>query len=320
MATSKPAKSPATTQRASFKGNGGTLFGIMIVNFLLAVVTLGIYSFWGKAKTRRYLYNQTEFAGDRFAYHGTGKELFLGALKALLVFVAASVVFVTVSTLIGPVIAAVLLYVGIGLLIPVALWGAMRYAMSRTSWRGIRFSFRGRLGECMTSYIGGLLLTVITLGIYSPYFAAKMRRYWSNNTYFGNTPFRYDGEGSDLIWHFLLAILLTIPTLYLYWIWYAARTARYNWSHTAFSSAKFSSNVTGGAILWLAFSNLLLLIVTLGIAFPWIVIRNIRFQLERTALEGQIDWKAVMADAKAPKVGAVGESLAEGLDVGVAIS
>jgi len=119
---------------------------------------------------------------------------------------------------------------------------------------------------------------------------------------------------------FLLAILLTIPTVYLYWIWYAARQARYNWSHTSFSNADFSSNVTGGAILWLTVSNLFLLIVTLGFAFPWILIRNIRFQLERTGLQGQVDWKAVMADARAPKVGATGESLADGLDVGVAIT
>jgi uncharacterized membrane protein YjgN (DUF898 family) len=320
MAISQPAASPASTQHASFYGKGGSLFGIIIVNALLTIVTLGIYSFWAKVKVRRYLYNQTEFAKDRFAYHGTGKELLIGFLKAVLVLGIFYVAFFLTARFVNPGVAIALIYIGIVALIPLALYGSMRYTMSRTSWRGIRFSFRGGLGECYREYLGGMLLTVLTLGIYLPFYQANMRRYWSNSTYFGNTPFRYDGKGSAMVGYFLLAILLTIPTLYLYWVWYAARQTRYHWSHTSFSNAEFSSTVTGGAMLWLAFSNILLLIVTLGLAFPWIFIRSIRFQLERTGLTGQIDWTKIMADARAPKVGATGESLADGLDVGVAIT
>ncbi len=75
-ATAQPARQP------SFVGNAGALFGIQLVNLLLTVVTLGIYSFWGKTRVRGYLWSQTEFEGDRFAYHGTGKELLIGWLKA----------------------------------------------------------------------------------------------------------------------------------------------------------------------------------------------------------------------------------------------
>ncbi len=62
-------------RRPSFHGSAGTLFGIQLINLLLTIVTLGIYSFWGKTKVRGYLWSQTEFEGDRFAYHGTGKEV-----------------------------------------------------------------------------------------------------------------------------------------------------------------------------------------------------------------------------------------------------
>ena len=48
---------------------------MQIVNVCLTILTLGVYHFWGKAKVRRYLFSHTAFAGDRFAYHGTGKEL-----------------------------------------------------------------------------------------------------------------------------------------------------------------------------------------------------------------------------------------------------
>ena len=320
MTTTKVTEPAADAQHAGNHGNGGTLFGIVIVNLMLIIVTLGIYSFWAKVRTRRYLYAQTEFIGDRFAYHGTGKELFLGALKMLLVLIGFYAVFFLVARFASPVLAMVFIYLALAAAIPFALYGSMRYAMSRTSWRNIRFSFRGHLGECYKQYLGGILLTVMTLGLYLPFFHANMRRYWFNGAYFGNTAFAYDGNGKDLFWQFLLAILLTVPTLGLYWIWYSARQMRYDWAHTSFSSGKFFSKVTGGAILWLSASNLLLLIVTLGFALPWIVMRNIRFVLERTGMQGVIGWDKVMADARAPRVGAAGEMLADGLDVGVTIA
>lgn len=319
MATSKPTPVAAAAYRANFHGDGGSLFGIMIVNLLLTIVTLGIYSFWAKVKVRRFLYSQTEFAGDRFAYHGTGKELFIGALKALGVFVGFYVILGLVGYFISQGLALALIYIGIAALIPLALYGSMRYAMSRTSWRGIHFSFRGGLGECYKTFLGGIFLTIVTLGVYMPFFQANMRRYWTNHTYFGDTKFAYDGKGKDLVWHFLLAVLLTIPTLYLYWVWYGARKIRYDWSHTSFATGRFSSTVSGGAILWLVVSNLLLLVVTLGFAIPWIMIRNIRFMCERTSLSGPIAWSTIVRDPRAPKVGATGEGLADGLDVGVAV-
>lgn len=319
MTTQASNKLRADVQRGSFHGGGGTLFGISIVNLLLIVATFGVYTFWAKVRVRRYLYSQTEFAGDRFAYHGTGLELFLGALKAFLVLLAFYVVFFLVAFFVSPGLAIALIYAGIAAVIPFAMYGAMRYAMSRTSWRGIRFSFRGRLADCYREYLGGMLLTIVTLGIYTPFFHARMRRYWSNHTYFGNTAFAYDGRGKDFIWHYLAAILLTLPTLGLYWIWYSARQLRYDWSHTTFASGRFACTISGGAILWLVFSNLLLLIATLGFALPWIRIRSLRFVLERVALQGEVAWAKIVADGRAQKVGTTGEGLADALDVGFAV-
>src|SRR5574341_778908 len=73
-------------RRPSFRGEGGTLFGIHIVNVLFTLATLGWYYFWAKTRTRRFLFSQSEFAGDRFAYHGTGKEILIGTLKAVVIF------------------------------------------------------------------------------------------------------------------------------------------------------------------------------------------------------------------------------------------
>ncbi|MBI3596867.1 MAG: DUF898 family protein [Nitrospirae bacterium] len=316
MISTLSAKSAAL--RLSFYGPGGTLFGIQIVNLLLTIMTLGIYSFWGKVRVRKYLYSQTEFSGDRFTYHGTGKELFIGALKAFAIVIVFWVTVVVLAKLVGP-MAVLLVYPVILVAIPYALYGTMRYIMSRSSWRGIRFSFRGDLKECMKTYIGGVLLTLLTLGLYYPYFHTKMRRYWINNTYFGNIPFHYDGEGKDLFGSFVLAVLLTIPTLYLYWFWYAAKVGRYDWSRTKFSGGQFESTVTGGALLGLSLTNLLLLILTLGLAFPWVIVRSLKFQFHYLTLHGELGLSKIQQDARGLRIGATGEELAGALDVGSAL-
>lgn len=317
MTSSTSAAGAASPQCLRFHGQGGTLFGIQIVNLLLIVVTLGIYSFWGKVRVRRYLYGQTEFAGDRFSYHGLGMELFMGALKAFGLIVLFYVLLVAASMMVGD-IAVVLLYLAILVAIPFALYGAMRYSLSRTAWRGIRFSFRGKLKECLGTYLGGALLTLVTLGVYYPWFHNRMRSYWVNNTYFGNTPFRYQANAKPLLGSFLLAILLTIPTLYLVWFWFSAKLHRFDWAHTQFAGAPFRSTFTGGGLLWLSIGNLLLIVVTLGLAFPWVLIRSLRYQFDNTAMVGQVDWSRVQRDAQA-RVTATGEGLADALDVGSAL-
>jgi len=51
-----------------FNGMAGDFFLMMMGNFLLSVITLGIYRFWGKAKFRRYLWSHTALDGDALEY------------------------------------------------------------------------------------------------------------------------------------------------------------------------------------------------------------------------------------------------------------
>ena len=186
---------------------------------LLTGLTLGIYYFWGKVKVRNYVFSQSEFEGDRFAYHGTGKELLIGWLKGMAILGAIYGVSFAVLYLLGErSVSGQLLYLLFLLppllfgLVPIAIAGAWRYRLSRSSWRNIRFSFRGHTREFMKLYAPGLLLTIITLGFYSPIFACKIRKFLLDRTYFGTTPFTYDGEGKDLFWPYVKAMLLTILT------------------------------------------------------------------------------------------------------------
>jgi len=314
-AAAEAAKTKPTTtavNKPTFHGEGGTLFGIHVVNILLTIITVGIYYFWGKVRVRKYLYSQTELMGDRFAYHGTGKELFIGWLKAIVIIGVGLFVIRILTTFVHPLL-GMLIYPIILVFIPFAMVGAMRYRLSRTSWYGIRFSFRGLFKTAFAKYAVGLLLTAITLGVYYPFFYANMRHFWINNSYFGNTPFHYDGSGRDLLGKFILAIFLSMITLGIYWFWYKAMVQRYDWEHTAFSALHFKSTVTGGGLLGLTLVNLLLLIFTLGIAFPWVIIRTIRFQFAHLTLEGNIDFDKIKQDAQSAK--ATGEGLADFMNI-----
>jgi len=307
------------TRRLSFHGSGGTLFGIYLLNSLLTIFTLGIYSFWGKTKVRSYLWSQTELEQDSFVYHGTGKELMSGFSKAMLVFGIPLTILNMLPNFLEPkeiltIGSQALTYILVMIFVPVAMVGARRYRLSRTSWRGIRFSFRGKIGDFMKIFLGGGFLTALSLGFYYPFFVARRQEFMMGNSYFGNRRFEFDGRGRDLFKPYLFALLLTLPTLGLSWFWFQAKKQRYFWRHTHLDAIHFQSTVTGGRLLALHLVNLLLLVLTLGVAWSWVMVRNIQFAFTYLTLEGMMDPAMIQQEAQAAS--ATGDVLAGLMDAG----
>jgi len=312
-----PAGGEAAVYRLTFHGTGGSLFGIHIVNTFLTIVTLGIYHFWGKVKVRRYLFGQTEFAGDRFAFHGTGRELCLGTLKAVGVFLLPIALLGYLPGLLGlpgwvDLLAGLLGYLLFMTFLPVAMVGARRYRLSRTSWRGIRFGFRGELWAFVKLFWAGGLLSAVTFGLYYPFFEMRRQAFLVQNSRFGTQRFDFDGAGRELVWSFLLTTLLLPVTFGLSWIWYLAKKRRCFWEHTHVGEASFRFPITGGKLLWLYAVDLLLLLSTLGLAWPWVVVRNSRFTCRHLRLVGRLDLESILQEAG--EASSVGEGLAGFLD------
>ena len=308
---------PNQSHQLTFHGTGGELFGIQMVNMLLTIVTLGFYFFWGKVKVRRYIFGQTEFKGDRFGYHGTGKEFLIGFLKAFLFFFLPLILLDVLPDLMGAGqvmkgIARILTYLILIVFIPVAMVGARRYRLSRTSWRGIRFSFRGETWEFLKLFIWGSFLTAITLGFYNPIFETRRYGFMVSHSYFGNQKFNFNGNGRELLGPYLRALLLMLPTLGLYWFWFLARKQRFFWEHTSFGSIRFRSTITGGPLLRFSLGNLALLIVTLGLAWSWIAVRSVNFALKYVTLQGPLDLENIRQEAQTAT--ATGEALSGLMD------
>ena len=305
-----------SSNKFNFRGKGRTYFKIFFLNRLLMLCTIGIYYFWAKIKERRYLYNQTELDGDSLDYHATGLELLFAYLKvAVLVLIVVGVEYlkeIYPGELIV-IIAGLVLSLIFFIVTPIAMVLTQRFRYSRTSWRGIRFSFRGKIRELMRIQIPGILLTILTFFIYYYYLHFKTRDYNINNTYFGDTKFGFDGNSSDLIKKYLLAYVLTLFTFGIYWWWFAAERHRYYWAHTYFKNIRFRSTIQGKPLFWLKLTNLLLIVFTLGLGYPYAVIRETRFIFDNLYLDGELDFQEIMQDAKSPS--AVGEGIADAFDI-----
>ncbi|MBL8178667.1 MAG: DUF898 domain-containing protein [Bryobacterales bacterium] len=283
--------------RFTFHGSGGELLLLYVKTFLLSMITLGIYSFWGRTRIRQFFAENTRFDNVAFAYHGTGLELLIGFGKALGVILLLGVQFgvfqLAAGETLGSILGGIVFVAGMLSLVPLAMVGAWRYRLSRTSLRGIRFSFRGNLIDFCKVYFPGLLLTAITFSIYAPFFWNNVRRYYARNAYYGNARFAYEGEGRDLLAPWLIGLLLTPFTLGASMLWFQLQRFNYQWNRTQFQNARFASAVSFGDYFLLHLTNFLLAVFTLGIAMPWVMIRTVRFAFDRVSLNGSLNLQAI---------------------------
>jgi uncharacterized membrane protein YjgN (DUF898 family) len=131
----------APTHRIEFTGEGGAYFRVWIVNLVLTILTLGIYSAWAKVRRLRYFYGNTLLDGSPFEFHGSPWALLKGRVVAVLLLLAYSQ-SAKVSLSLWLAVVAVLV-----IIFPWLLWKSMRFRLANSSYRGIRFSFVASLRE-----------------------------------------------------------------------------------------------------------------------------------------------------------------------------
>jgi len=300
-----------------FTGNGSDLFKIQIVNLLLTIVTLGLYYPWAKARTLQYIYGSSEFEGSPFQFHGTGREMFIGFIKALGFIIVIYGIFFAFAYMEMPLLAFLAFYFGLTAIIPLAIHGSYRYRMSRTSWRGIRFGYRGIRNELVKLVYRDMFLTLITLGIYGAWFTVNLRNYVLSNVRFGSAKFNWQGEGGSFFWLNFKGYILTLLTLGIYSFWWQKQLFEYYvnnlWIEKDDKRITFQSKATAGGFFVLTLVNLLLILFTFGLGAPWAIVRTIRFVFENIEMQGDIDLEQIVQTEQAFK-DATGEDLADFFD------
>jgi uncharacterized membrane protein YjgN (DUF898 family) len=142
---SQPSSYPP--QPLHFTGNGAEYFGIWIVNLLLTIVTIGIYSAWAKVRRLQYLYRHTQVAGSSFDFHGSPTRILIGRVIALGMLIAYNLSIRLQSKL------TIVVLVALAAVVPWLLRNSFRFRLYNTSWRGTRFHFRGAVSTAYRVFL-----------------------------------------------------------------------------------------------------------------------------------------------------------------------
>lgn len=311
-------ESPASADRSPmpqpfhFTGSGSEYFRIWIVNLLLTIVTVGIYSAWAKVRTTRYFYQHTRVADASFDYHGLPLAILKGRIVALLLL-AAYQFALTISGALGVAILVALAAAG-----PWLIWKSLKFKLANSSYRGIRFAFDGSARQVYAIFLLLPVLTVLTLYLLAPFTHQRMKRFQHSESRFGMTRFEFDGKASafykvygvglligvgglviiGVLFGGTLAALITakaggfalgtlmlaLLSLYLlaFTLFPILMTMIQNlvWSSTALGPHRFASNMRWTRAAWISITNLLGIVVTLGLFLPFAKVRMLRYRLE----------------------------------------
>lgn len=328
-----------------FHGNGAEYFRIWIVNLALSFLTLGIYSPWAKVRALKYLYGSTELDGSRFGYHADPKVILKGRAIAALLFVP----FLVLVQMGEPAAFAILL-VAI-LLMPWMVARSLRYRLRMTSWRNIRFGWRGKGWQWYLFVLASLFFLIITFGIAYPARHQAAKRLAIGETRFGTWEFsvgKATGEfyGIYFMVGFTMAVCIAIITgliamlgvlegayfesvpsiatsMLTVLVYFTgakvlgAMTTRALVNKTVVGSYRLKGDVLGAAYTLLCLKNFVLLVLTLGLYWPWAKTSEMAFRIDRMSLIGR-DFEAEEITLLEADAGAVGEEIADWFDFDVA--
>lgn len=215
---------PVFEARLRFTGTGSEYYGIWVMNLLLSVLTLGVFSAWAKQRKARWFAQHTELLGDRFDYHGQPLRILAGRAVAL-VLLALYLYGFLISPLLGWSVLAALILSG-----PMLFASAQRFRLANSSWRGMRFDFRPPVSRVYAVCVPVIVLwltgtalaalgasqkwLLIGFGVSLlgfPLAHARLKQLQHEHAWFGEQHFRFTAAAADF-YHFYvqLAVLVVL--------------------------------------------------------------------------------------------------------------
>ncbi len=207
----------ATGGGVRFLGQRRVYWRLLIRGGVLLMVTLGIYRFWLATDVRRFLWSNTEIAGETLEYTGTALELLLGFLIAIAILIPVYAGFFLAALDLGTLgkLSSVFAFAALGILGQYAIYRARRYRLTRTIYRGLRFHQEGSAWAYAFRAIAWWIITVLSFGLAYPFQLASLERYKMRNTFYGDLAGRFDASGFGLLLRGLPMWLLVFAPLAL---------------------------------------------------------------------------------------------------------
>ncbi|WP_116084978.1 YjgN family protein [Tropicimonas sp. IMCC34011] len=209
----EPSSAFGDALKAQYDGEGGPLFWLALKTGFLTLITLGIYRFWAKTRIRRYLWSSIRPGGSPFEYTGTGLEMLLGFLLAVVVLAVYLGVFqlilfavglsmfsggTTDAAIMAQMATSLLSFAAVAPLLFFARYRARRYQLARTRWRGIRFGIeKGALGYTWRAVLYAVA-TILSFGLLLPLMTFRLEKYMIDRTYYGTARFEQHGKWTML--------------------------------------------------------------------------------------------------------------------------
>ncbi len=211
-ATAYPAP---TLGKVRFLGKDAPYWRLLIRGALLLICTLGIYRFWLTTDIRRFLWGNTEIAGDHLEYTGTALELLVGFLIAIAILLPINILFFLAALDLGLIgkLSGVMAFTLLALLGQFAIYRARRYRLSRTVYRGVRFYQTGSAWAYAFYAVLWWALIALTFGLAYPWAQKSLERFKMRRTYYGDLPGYFEGSALALFLRGLPLWLLVIGPL-----------------------------------------------------------------------------------------------------------
>jgi uncharacterized membrane protein YjgN (DUF898 family) len=320
----------------AFHGKGGEYFKIWIVNILLSIVTLGIYSAWAKVRNHRYFYSNTEIGSGSFEYTASPLAILKGRIIAVLFLLLFSY-----SATALPLLYGVLGVVLLGMM-PWLINRSLAFRQRNTVYRNVRFGFDGNYMGALKAFILWPIAGALSLGLLMPYALFRQKQYMVQCSRYGTTPFAPEFGWRELYGVALRALLLLIAAggivglstllgpfgvlgmiaaLALYLMAFAYFTA--NISNVVYNGSRllghgFESTLRTRELALLYLTNGLLLFFTLGLAIPWVMVRLARYRAANLTVlvDGSLDTFVASAEQQ---VNALGEEIGEAFDFDIGL-
>ena len=335
----------------SFSGTGSEYFRIWIVNLLLSIVTLGIYSAWAKVRRLKYFYGNTTVANSSFEYHGNPVAILKGRFVAVVLIIAYNLAVKSSG------IVALVMIVAVAFAMPWLVWKSLQFKLYNSSYRGIRFGFRGSLKQAYIVYLLLPLLSGISFFLAAPFAHQRLKRFQHQESRFGATHFSFDATVGAFYKRYLmffaiwLAGFIVIALLFggalfslimgggmnrdaagtagtftvfafvfAMYVWmflvfpiFATLIQNLIWNNTRLGLHHFQSDMKWSRVSFIAITNIIGIICTLGLFLPFAQIRYMKYRVEAMTLipDGNLDNFVAATQAQA---GATGEGLTDLLD------
>lgn len=229
-----PEPEPAPAQEEplafGFSGSGAEYFRIWIVNLLLTVATLGIYSAWAKTRRLQYFYRNTHLAGASFDFRGNPIAILRGRILAVVLVAAYQYAF-GFSARAGLITVAVLVAA-----MPFLIRSALRFRLANTWYRGLPFGFAGTVTGAYRVYLLPMLMFILPGALVAlaekapmlgfagllylcwPLMHGAMKRYQHSNLAYGDQRASFELTSADLAAPYLAAVLGGFVAIVVYGI------------------------------------------------------------------------------------------------------